>query len=295
MISIVADSSYDVAPIENAVDGPARVVTDIDCLASDDVDVGCLILGCRAQDLARWVGPLEEIKSDWPGVPVIVVTDPDPEVALQLSGIAVSAVVWFEDLPSTLDSAIRAACGEDHGRRLVRDIEESTRSPSLRSALTYSLRAAGTDRPVRSVRELASAVGYSHVTLSQEFRKSVGGRTTLARFLRALVILRAHEVRSAGPVWDRVAERLRRPRPTLHRQSMKWPGRTLGQLATTSRQQLLARFVRDFARPLLAGAEPMSGRESVSTASCPVFGSSARRRRSRCAGLGATGRTSTRS
>ncbi|MYE33901.1 MAG: glycosyltransferase family 1 protein [Gemmatimonadales bacterium] len=252
MIHIVVDSSYDAASIENAVDGPARIVTDIDCLAGDDVGVGCLILGCRARNLARWVGPLEKIRADWPGVPVIVVTDPDPEVALQLSGIAVSAVVWIEDLPNMLHSAIQAACAEDHGLRLARDVEESTLSPSLRSALGHGLRAATTDRPVRSVRELASAVRYSHVTLSQEFRKSVAGRTTLARFLRALVILRAHELRSSGLVWDRVAGRLWVPRPTLHRQSMRWPGCTLGQLAATSRQHLLAQFARDFARPLLA-------------------------------------------
>ena len=253
MINIVADSSYDAAPIESAVDGPARIVTDIGCLESDDVGVGCLILGCPAQDLARWVEPLEKIKDDWPGVAVIVVTNPDPEVARHLSGITVSAVVWFEDVPSKLGPAIRAACGEDHGPRLARDIEESTLSPSLRSALVHGLRAAATDRPVRSVRELASAVPHSHITLSQEFRKSVEGRTTLARFLRALVILRAHELRSSGLVWDRVAGRLWIPRPTLHRQSMRWPGRTLGQLAATSRQHLLAQFTRDFARPLLAG------------------------------------------
>ncbi|MXW66131.1 MAG: hypothetical protein F4Z72_03815 [Gemmatimonadales bacterium] len=252
MINIVADSSYDAAPIENAVDGPARIVTDIGCLAGDDASVGCLILGCHAPDLARWIEPLEKMKDDWPGVPVIVVTDPEPEVALHLSSIRVSAVVWFEDLPSMLPSAIRAACGEDHGRHLARDIEESTLSPSLRSALAHGLRAAATDRPVRSVQELACTVRCSHVTLSQEFRKSVAGRTTLARFLRALVILRAHELRSAGLVWDRVAGRLWISRPTLHRQSMRWPGRTLGQLATTSRQHLLAEFVRDFTRPLLA-------------------------------------------
>ena len=151
-----------------------------------------------------------------------------------------------------LHPAIHAACGEDHGLRLARDIEESTLSPSLRSALAHGLKAAATDRPVRSVRELAATVRRSHVTLSQEFRTSVAGRTTLARFLRALVILRAHELRSSGLVWDRVAGRLWIPRPTLHRQSMRWPGRTLGQLAATSRQHLLAQFARDFARPLLA-------------------------------------------
>lgn len=252
MINIVADSSYNAAPIESAIDGPARIITDIGCLAGDDVDVGCLILGCRAQNLARWIKPLEKLKDDWPGVPVIVVTDRDPEVALHLSGIRVSAVLWFEDLPSVLHPAIRAACGEDHGLHLARDIEASTLSPSLRAALAHGLKAAATDRPVRSVRELAAAVRYSHVTLPQEFRKSVAGRTTLARFLRALVILRAHELRSSGLVWDRVAGRLWIPRPTLHRQSMRWPGRTLGQLAATSRQHLLAQFVRDFARPLLA-------------------------------------------
>lgn len=260
MINIVVDPSCDAASIENAVDGSARVVTDIDRVTCDDAGVGCLILGCRAQNLARWVGPLEKIRDDWPGVPVIVVTDPDPEVALQLRDIRVSDIVWFEDLPSMLRPAIRAACGEDHGLRLVRDIEESTLSPSLRAALAHGLRAAGTDRPVRGVRELASAVGRSHVTLSQEFRKSVGGRTTLARFLRALAILRAHELRSSGLVWDRVAGRLWIPRPTLHRQSMRWPGLTLGQLAITSRQQLVGQFARDFARPLLAGRTGANGR-----------------------------------
>ena len=251
MIKIITDSSHDAALIEDAVDSwHVRIVSDVDRLASDD-DVECLILGARARNLARCVGPLRKIERDWPGVPIIVVTDSEPEVALQLSGIRVSAVVWFEDLQSELGPAIRAARGVDHILRLAGEMEESTLPPSLRSALAHGLREA-TDRPVPRVRKLASEVGSSPVTLSQQFRESVGGCTTLARFLRALVVLRAHQLRSSGLGWERVAERLRRPRQTLHRQSKEWPGRTLAQLATMSRRQLLARFVSDFVRPLFA-------------------------------------------
>jgi AraC-like DNA-binding protein len=251
MLKIIVESPHDAALIEDAVDNwPVRIVNDVERRPGDD-DVECLILGSRAPNLVRWVGPLGKIERDWPGVPIIVVTDSEPEVALQLSGIRVSAVVWFEDLRSELGPAIRAARGVDHILRLAGEIEESTLSPSLRSALAHGLRAA-TDRPVPRVRKLASEVGSSPVTLSQQFRKSVGGRTTLARFLRALVILRAHQLRSSGLGWDRVAGRLRLPRQTLHRQSKEWPGRRLGSLTTISRGQLLARFVSDFVRPLLA-------------------------------------------
>lgn len=251
MIKIIVESSHDATLIEDAVDNwPVRIVSDIDRLPGDD-DVECLILGSRAQNLARWVGPLGKIERDWPGVPIIVVTDSEPEVALQLSSIRVAAVVWFEDLQSELGPAIRAVRGVDHILRLAGQIEEATLPPSIRAALAYGLRMA-TDRPVPRVRKLASAVRSSDVTLSQQFRESVGGRTTLARFLRALVILRGHQLRSSGLGWDRVAGRLRLPRQTLHRQSKEWPGRTLSELATMSRGELLARFVSDFVRPLLA-------------------------------------------
>lgn len=251
MINIIAESSHDAALIEDAVDNwPVRIVNDVERLPADH-HVECLILGARAQNLAGWVGPLGKIERDWPGVPIIVVTDREPEVALQLSDIRVSAVVWFEDLQSELGPAIRAARRVDQILRLAGKIEESTLPPSLRSALAHGLREA-TDRPVPRVRKLASAVGSSPVTLSQQFRKSVGGRTTLARFLRALVILRGHQLRSSGLGWDRVAGELRVSRQTLHRQSKEWPGRRLGPLAAMSRGELLARFVSDFVRPLLA-------------------------------------------
>ena len=272
MIKIIVESSHDGALIEDAVDNwPVRIVSDIDRLPGDDV-VECLILGSRAQNLARWVGPLGKIERDWPGVPIIVVTDSEPEVAQQLSSIRVFDVVWFEDLQSRLRPAIRAARGVDHILRLAGEMEESTLPPFLRSALAHSLRAA-TDRPVHRVRKLASAVGSSPVTLSQQFRKSVGGRTTLARFLRALVILRAHQLRSSGLGWEQVAGRWLVTRQTLHRRAEEWPGRRLSELATMSRGELLARFVSDFVRPLLAertGPQLIGGREPANAVSCPL-------------------------
>lgn len=52
--------------------------------------------------------------------------------------------------------------------RLAEQAEKMMQPPALRTALAHSLRAA-TDRPVRSVKELAAATGYSPITLSKAF------------------------------------------------------------------------------------------------------------------------------
>ncbi|WP_419163154.1 hypothetical protein [Candidatus Palauibacter sp.] len=253
MIRILADSPDDATLIAGAVGGTAQVAKDADQFTNGDGHVECLILGCRHPVPARKIELLREIERNMLWIPLILVTDPEPESARRLRDVKVSAIVWFADLQTKLRLEIEAARGSVPLLCLAEDIEGSTLPPALRSALAYSLRAA-TSGPVRNVKELAAALSYSPITISKEFSRWQGGGTTLARFLGALVFLRARQLHySSGLGWKCVAARLGFARETLQRKSKRWTGYTLRQLGTVSPDQLLAALVSEYLRPLLDG------------------------------------------
>ncbi|WP_419167040.1 helix-turn-helix domain-containing protein [Candidatus Palauibacter sp.] len=250
MIKILADSPDDARRIAAAVDGKAKTAQGADEFTNGDGHAECLILGCRQPIPTRKIGLLREIGRKTLGVPVILVTDPDPEVARQLRDTRVSDLLWFDELielPARIDAALRTV----PLFRLADQVQESKLPAALRSALPHSLRAA-TDVPFCSVKDLAGAVSYSPATLSRQFRESVATRATLSQLLSALVIVRAHELRTSGLGWEAVSQRLGFVRQTLHRKSRRWPGSTLQQLQQVPRAQLMARFVADLVRPLLS-------------------------------------------
>ncbi len=244
------DSPDDAALIAKAIGSETQVVNDSVRFANGDSHVECLILGCRHPIPPETIEHLRKIERDTPWVPVILVADRRPDVARWLSDIRVASVVWFDDVRTELEPRIAAARQSAPLLCLAEQVEEAKLSPSLRSGLAYGLRAA-THRPVLGVNELAAAVCCSPITLSQEFRKSVSGAANLSQFLSALTIVKAQELRLSGLSWDAVAKRLGLTRQTLHNRSIRWPGNTLKQLARTRQAPLLAKFVSDFAKPLL--------------------------------------------
>lgn len=250
MIRVHADSSRDRALIVEAIGGTTHVVNGVGRFARDDIRVECVILGTRHPISGEKVELVRELQRNMPWVPVIVVTDDVAAAARWLTETGVSEVVQFEDIQAELQYWIDALCRNAALHSLAEEIQQSTLTPALRAALTHSLRAA-TDRPVRNVAELAAVIRCAPVTLSQAFRRRVGGRETLRQFLGALVILRAHQLRTSGHNWDTVCRHLGFARRTLHGKSKQWPGRTLGQLARTPRQELIAQFVSDNLNPLL--------------------------------------------
>ena len=259
MIRVLADSAHDAALIEEALGGAAQVINEAGPLTDDDAPVECVVLGCRSPVSPGRLELVRAIEQEVPWAPIIFVTDPAPDIARWLRESGVSEIVWFDDVHASLRSRIEARCRTAALFRFAAEIERSTLPSALRTALAYGLRTA-TDRPVRSVKSLADALRRSPVTLSQAFRTSVAGDVTLSRFLGALVILRAHQLRTSGLSWELVSERLGFPRQTLHEKSKKWPGRTLKQLGRTPRQHLLAEFASDHMEPLLNGNAP-TGRE----------------------------------
>lgn len=252
MIRILADSAHDAAFIEKAVGGAVQVVNGASPLTRDDDRVECVVLGCRSPVPPGRLELMREIKQEVPWAPIIFVTDPTPAIARWLGETGVSDVVWFENVRTDLRSRIEAQCRTAALFGWAAEIERSTLSPALRSALAYGLRAAA-DEPVRSVKALGDTLRRSPVTLSQAFRASITGETTLSQFLGALVILRAHQLRTSGLSWEVAGRRLGFTRPTLHRKSKKWPGRTLKQLGQMPRQRLLAKFASNQIQPLLHG------------------------------------------
>lgn len=252
MIRVLADSAHDAALIEEAVGGAAQVVNGGGPLTDDDAYVECVVLGCRSPVPPGRLELVREIEDVLPWAPIILVTDPEPDIAQWFSETAVSDIVSFDDVRADLRSRIEARCRTAALYGWAAEIERSTLPPALRSALAHSVRAA-TDRPARNVKELADVLRRSPVTLSQAFRTSVTGEATLGQFLGALVILKAHQLRASGLSWEVVSWRLGFTRPTLHHKSKKWPGRTLKQLARTPRRQLLAEFTSHHIKPLLDG------------------------------------------
>ena len=250
MIRVLADSSQDVALIAEAVGRAAQVVNGPGPCIRGDAHVECVVLGCRSPVRPGRLQLVRAIEREVPWAPVILVTDPTPDIARWLGESGVSEIVWFEDVRTELRARIEALCRTAVLFGWAEEIQGSTLPPALRSALAHSLRAA-TDRPVRNVTELAAVLRCSPVTLSQAYRTSVTGDTTLGGFLGALVILKAHQLRAAGSSWKIVSQRLEFTRHTLHRKSKKWPGRTLKELARMPRQHLRAKLIVDHVQPLL--------------------------------------------
>ena len=250
MIQILADSPDDAGLIAKAVGSDTRIVHDPVRFANSGSHVECLILGCRRPIPTERTELLRKIERDTPWVPVIVVTDRAPEAARLLSDIRVAAVVWFTGLRTELESEIARAKQSIPLLRLAAQAEEAKLPPALRSGLAYSFRAA-TRQPVRGVKELAAAVCCSPTTLSEEFRERAGGAANLSQFLSALTVLKAHELRLSGLDWEAAAKHLGFTRQTLHNKSTRWLGSTLKQLARMRQAPLHAKFMADFAQPLL--------------------------------------------
>ena len=257
MIQVFADTPRDADRIRRAVDGDVRVVENAEELAADlncERDrLDCVIVGSHTRFLRERISLLARLEREMPWIPVILVTDRDADAAKLLASTRCSALIWFDDPAAWLRSRIEAACETTALAHLAETVRRSALPPALRRALVHSLRRVGS-APVPSVGALAAAMGSSPVTLSHEFTARVEGRTTLCRFLSALVVLRAHQLRLSGISWTTAGRRLGFARRTLSRKSRIWPERSLADLERISPDRLLSAFVEEYARPLLGEA-----------------------------------------
>ncbi|WP_428273604.1 hypothetical protein [Candidatus Palauibacter sp.] len=250
MIGIFAGSAAEARTMSSVAGTEARVFRTVSELAEDGRGIECLVFSSRGRSLAARLDLLREIERKLPWVPVILVADREIAIAPVLSRVKVADLVWFEDVGRELAPRIEAARGVSALLQLSEKIRRSGAPPALRAAIVHSLRQAR-NTPVRNVKELAAAVGCSPVTLFQQFGARASGRTTFSRFLGALAIMRAQQLRALGISWKRVAEQVGLSRGTLARRSNRWPGCTLSELDRIAPDQLLAAFASEHVAPLL--------------------------------------------
>lgn len=251
MILLLADTRADAERLRQAVDGAAIVVGDASELVAADDRIECMIIGCRSRFLRNRIGLLKEIGRKLPLTPVILVTDRETGVTRLLSRVNIFSVVWDDDLQTGLQSRVEEARRTAALSRLAETVRRSGLPPALRAGLVHLLLKARS-MPVRNVGELAQAVRRSPVTISQQFRTHAGGATTLSSCIGGLALFRALQLRRAGSTWTNVSEHLGFARATLNRKCRRWPGCTLTELERIAPEQLLASFVSEYLRPLLA-------------------------------------------
>ncbi len=258
MIGILADTPHDAELMRRGVAGGVRVIHAAADLTAADLDIECLVFSSRSELLPERISLLREVERKIPWVPVILVTDRTISIARLLTRVQVADLVWFEDVERQLASRIESACSGSALLQMADRIRRSTAPPALRSALSHGLREARRT-PVRNVQELAAAVDCSPVTLFQQFQARARGRTTLNRFLGALVLLRAQQLRATGSKWKDVSAQLGLPRETLRRKATRWLGCNLIELERIPPHQLLSAFALEHFAPLLDAPPPDAG------------------------------------
>lgn len=206
---------------------------------------------------SRELERLGNLKRRYPHHPVVLVTRLTPENARLLKDVSVEEVVWLREAEQQLAPAIRSICKRDFNylRCLVLPIQQAEHLPApLRGALSYACENA---RPVRSVKQLASAVGYDRRTLWQQWAQTLGPALglRLEDFLHWLLLLRATSLKTPGRSWAEVAEAVGVHPSTLWRQARQLTGLSLDDLARSPREQLAQRL-RDRVFHALLGSQP---------------------------------------
>lgn len=228
-VSILADTPGDAELLRRAVGERGREFRSTSELLEGSLDTDCLVFGFRGLNLPRQVERLRKVQRRLPWIPLVLVTERSAAVARLLCKVQVAELVWYDNVGTELQTRVEAVRRASALNDLADKVRRSVDPPALRAALVYSLRRS-TEKPVRNVQELGTATGRSPVTLFQQFRARAGGATSFSRFLSALVVLRARQLRNTGMTWEEVSGYVGFDRGTLTRKSKRWLGRTLTEL-----------------------------------------------------------------
>lgn len=175
---------------------------------------------------------------------MVLVTRFAPENARQLKDLALEEVVWLREAERELGPAVQRICtqGHDYPRCLAVPFQEAEHlPPAVRAALAYACRA---QPPVRSVNQLAAAVGCDRRTLWLHWKQAVSPKSELRLqdVLHWVLLLRAVGRKTPDRPWAAVAGDIGVSPDTLGRWAKCLAGATLEELAGSGRETLLLRF-----------------------------------------------------
>lgn len=256
MLALFSCNPKQIARLRAALawDGPVMVTTDWDRLARIIPLAQCSVI--LVPQLHSYEGGrnLSGLRARYPHHPIILVTDWDRENARRLKDISVDDVIWHREIEQSLRKTVEQVCAHtpNYARRLSLMFQEAENLPrALRDALGYACRS---DRPVRSIKQIAIGVGSNRATLWHQWRRVVGFSSSLRLedVLHWILLLRAIERKTPDRPWSAVARDMGVHPHTLGRYAKQFTGGTLPQLSNT--QQSLVESFHERVLVLLLGA-----------------------------------------
>jgi len=188
--------------------------------------------------------------------PLIVVTQGDAYNIRHLQNIPVNATIFLSELDKKLPEAIRYHCSADFLKRLAESFKKEARLPAtLREALVYLL---ASDRPPRSVGELAGIIGCDPTTLNRQVRRVLDPDTSLTMKDVIDWVLLLQAVLRKGPKdsWVVIAAAFGIHAHTLSRISKRLVDRPIGRVRATDQEALVRQFVADVVEPFTSICSP---------------------------------------
>jgi hypothetical protein len=192
----------------------------------------CLVVAIASLHASPLIPRLAALRARQPHRPVVLVTHPDPDNTRHLKDVSVDEVVWCREAERDLAAAVRRACGRAPSAllHLAAPLEAAAHLPAaLRTALGHACRS---ELPVRSVNQLAAAVGSDRRTLWYHWTRTLGpdAELRLQDFLHWVLLLRALARKTPDRTWASVADEVGVHGHTLRRFSQHLAGRTLPAL-----------------------------------------------------------------
>jgi hypothetical protein len=207
------------------------------------------------------VSRIASLRYRFPLLPLVVVTAKDADNVRLLSRLIIEEIVWQHEAERTLPLAVRSARSHALGRRVTESIAAADHLPvQLRTGLIHVLRSL---TPVRSISEVASAVGCHRRTLWYQWRSVVRGEPPLRLedFMHWVLLLRAVARKQVRRGWREAASATGIHEHTLARLARQHTGLCLRRLAAIQPHRVAEAFQSQVLRRVLsiAGCHVLGG------------------------------------
>lgn len=190
------------------------------------------------------MGRLACFRSRFPLQPLVLVTRRDAANLRLARRVVLDEVVWVKRLEHRLPKAIERAVANTFFRGQARRFREVKGLPGdLRRALVLACRC---EQPVRSVGELAEAVGCNRRTMWRQWRQ-VSSEGHLKDLLSWFQLLQGVGATANGNSAGAVARELGLNEKSIGPLAKRLTGRTFTALATRAEKALLDRFREEMA------------------------------------------------
>jgi len=205
---------------------------------------GCLVVAATQGVDPELIAGIARIRARSPRQPVVGVAVRDADVVRALVPLGVDAVIWTGEIEALLWTTLCRVRARGLLDAAAQRLEAHPGPvPHLRTALCAALRSS---EPVRSVEDLAAALGCHRTTLRHQWRRAFGPACEVApsAFVDWTLLVRAYGEKRAGRKWSAVAEALGVHEHTLGRLSKRLLGCGLREFERLGRDTIAERFDR---------------------------------------------------